>query len=162
MAADLQTPIVEAFVAAYLDAWVRHDAAALTTFYAPDADVANFRGKPMHGKDDLLAFFTRGFQKNLAEIRLESPEHRIRFVADRVATMDLSATITGEKDPKGAARPPRALRCDGTLVMKPTGGWWIVVGHLRLQGLDAPPGKSAGGPANPANPAATAPADPDS
>jgi len=158
MAADPQAPIVEAFVEAYLDAWARHDPSALTTFYAPDADLANFRGKALHGKDDILAFFTRGFQKNLAEARLDTPEHRIRFVANGVATMDLSATINGEKDPKGAARPPRTLRCDGTLVMKPNGGWWIVVGHLRLQNLDAAGGKSSGGPANPA---AGAPADPD-
>ncbi|HTT26476.1 MAG TPA: SgcJ/EcaC family oxidoreductase [Thermoplasmata archaeon] len=154
MADDPRTPVIEALVAAYVEFFGRHDAAALTTCYAPDADLANFHGKPLHGKEEIQAFFARAFQKNLAAVRLENPEHRVRYVADHVATLDLSATISGEKDPKGAPRPPRVLRCDGTLVQNPNGGWWIVVGHLRLQNPEGSGGKGA--------PSAGPPADADS
>ena len=51
MSDNPDAPVVEAFVDAYLDAWARHDAGGLTTFYAPDADLANPRGKALHGKD---------------------------------------------------------------------------------------------------------------
>src|SRR5580658_1079259 len=103
MAADPRTPALDAFVSYYLDAWGRHDAAALTGLYAPDADLTNFRGKLLHGKDDILGFFTKAFKQNLAAVQLSGAERRIRFVSSNVATMDVSATITGEKDPKGAA-----------------------------------------------------------
>jgi uncharacterized protein (TIGR02246 family) len=162
MASDPRAQILEDFVAAYLAAWGRHDAAALATFYASDADLSNFRGKPLHGTEAIQAFFARAFRQNLAEVKLAAGEHRIRFVSEGVATMDLSATISGEKDAKGGSKPPRLLRCDGTLVQNPRGGWWMVVGHLRLQNLDPPASKPGAGPTTAATPPAdAATADPD-
>jgi uncharacterized protein (TIGR02246 family) len=150
VAADPRSPIVEALADALLAAWNRHDATALAAVFAPDADLVNFRGRRLSGQTEIQKFFARAFAQNLKESQVAPGEHRIRFVADAVATLDLSGTLTGMKDPTGTTRPPRSFLCDGTVVPNPRGGWWIIVGHLREAPLEAKAPPSPGGSAPPA------------
>lgn len=148
MADDPRAPIVTALLEAFVDAWNRHDAKAIVGTFAPDADLYNLRAKKLSGRDPIGKFFTRSFGATLGASQIAAPEPTVRFVGDAAAAVDLFGNLSGIKDPKGGARPDRRFLLDGTAVVNPNGGWWLVVAHLKLFPLetDAKPGGDAAAP----------------
>lgn len=146
MVDDPRAGIVNALADAWLDAWNRHDAVALSATFAPDAELVNFRGRRLSGNEAIRNFLARAFGQNLKTSAIAPGERRVRFVGDTVAALDLAGTISGVVAPKGGPRPARAFRLDGVVVANPRGGWWLVTAHLS----DAPLRPDAGPGAAPA------------
>jgi uncharacterized protein (TIGR02246 family) len=145
MGEDTRKAIVDALSDAFVDAWNRHDPSAMAGTLAPDADLVNFRGRRVSGREEIGKFLARAFGANLSKSVVTLSEHTVRFVADAAASVDLVGTIAGLSDPKGAPRPQRSFRCDSVAVRNPQGGWWFVVLHLKEGPVDAGP-QTAPGP----------------
>jgi uncharacterized protein (TIGR02246 family) len=94
-------------LAAFVDAWNRHDAEAFASVFAEDADCTNVRGKSAHGRAEIEKFHTPLFATVFKDSQQVITDTRIIFIRSDVAAVDAFWEMTGATDHNGSPRPPR-------------------------------------------------------
>ena len=111
-----------------VEAWNRHDARALASVFAEDADFTNVFGMLAKGRAGIEALHAPLFRTIFKDSHLAVSETRIRFIRPDVASVDVGWNMTGARDPHGNPWPER----EGLLnwiVTDHDGRWLIDVSH---------------------------------
>lgn len=119
--------IKQAF-AEFYEAFSRHDARAVATTFAEDADFTNMAGAHNHGRKEIEDHFARVFAGNLKDARRTDTVRNIRFVTPEIAEVDADTVITGTKAADGSEVPPRKGLMVTTMTEQ-SGRWYISVFH---------------------------------
>jgi len=115
-------------LAAFGEAFNKHDAHATAQTFAEDADFTNMRGESHHGRKEIEDFFVTRYAGVLKNAHRSDAVTRIRLLAPGVAFVDADWEMTGTKTPDGRENPPRK----GLLMWvmtKQNGKWLITVFH---------------------------------
>jgi uncharacterized protein (TIGR02246 family) len=107
-------------------AWNRHDAKAMSEFFAPDADLMNPRGQTAKGRADIEALYRddhAGMMRNSTYKITGGPS--IRFVEPEIAFVDSDVEVSGAVNADGSAAPAQKAHV-ARLMRKSGGKWWIV------------------------------------
>jgi uncharacterized protein (TIGR02246 family) len=110
----------------FSNAWNRHDAKAMSEFFAPDGDLMNPRGRTAKGRGEIEALYREdhaGFMRNSVMKITGAPS--IRFVEPEVAFVDSDVEVSGALNPDGSAAPTQKAHV-ARLMKKSGGKWWIV------------------------------------
>lgn len=111
---------VRAHFAAFADAWVEGDAAAVAAGYAEDADLVRPNQPPVVGRAAIEAFYARMFAGPLKGVAKTTTVDRIRLVTPVVAVVDSSYTLDRDS-------PPLHARGASVTVMEKRGAGWVTV-----------------------------------
>lgn len=136
-------------VADQTEAWNRHDAAAWSKDFAPDAEFINIVGTVFHGRTEIeqrhAAIFASVFKDSRSEVTVRG----LRFLAPDIAVLDTEHVVTGFSGLPPGVQPtePGLLRTRMRYVMKRTdGAWRIVAGqNTDVKPAPAPPAKAPEG-----------------
>jgi uncharacterized protein (TIGR02246 family) len=134
---------VQQLVAAFMDAWNRHDGAAFAALFTEDADFTNVAGVALHGRTRIQAFHAKAFGARFKDSHQSADRVAMRWVTPEVAVVDIRWGMTGVHDETGAERPPR----NGLMswVVSAVGGQWAiqVLHNQELGHVGASPGAPA-------------------
>ena len=109
-------------------AWDAHDAAAWSTFFAPDAHFTNWRGERVQGRDNIRIFHEALFKGIFRESKIIVLGSQIAFYATDLAVVEAVTQLTGALDPAGKQIPDRKYY--PLAILKKNGEKWeIVVFH---------------------------------
>lgn len=125
---------IATLVAALVDAWNRHDAAAYAAPFAADAEFTTVFGTVQHGRAAIAAAHAAIFRGMFRDSRLAVHETRIRFLRPDVAAVDVAWTMAGARDPQGKDWPDRRGLLN-LVATREAAGWSIAVSH----NMDLPP-----------------------
>lgn len=133
-------------VAEQTEAWNRHDAAAWSKAFAPDAEFINIVGTVFSGRDEIQKRHAFVFESVFKDSRTEVAVRKVRFVDSNVAVVDTDHVVTGYTGlPPGVqATEQGVLRTRMRYVMKQSGGTWSIVAG---QNTDVKPAPAAPQPA---------------
>jgi uncharacterized protein (TIGR02246 family) len=121
-AAESLRPQLRSFVAAYEDAYDRHDPGALTAFYRHDADII-VRNSPVIQGMQAIREFWRAYFSQPRPFRVLLIVDEIRMMSDNVALLSLTATgATSEASDQ--LLPVRRARATW-VVVRENGAWLI-------------------------------------
>lgn len=142
--------VLRKLVTAQTEAWNRHDAAAWSKDFAPDATFINIVGSVFTGREEIerrhAAIFAGMFKDSHSEVAVSS----VRFVAPGVALVDTEHVVKGYTGLPPGVQPtePGVLRTRMRYVLKQTGGrWWIVAGqNTDMKPVPAKPAPASGTP----------------
>lgn len=136
-------------VAEQTEAWNRHDAAAWSKDFAPDAEFINIVGTVFSGREEIEKRHAGIFASVFKDSRSEVTVRKILFVAPTVAVVDTEHVVTGYTGlPPGVqATEPGVLRTRMRYVLKQTGGKWLIVAG---QNTDVKPTPAPAPPSQPA------------
>ncbi len=111
------------------EAWNRHDAAAWSKDFAPDAEFINIVGTIFSGREEIEKRHASVFASVFKDSRTEVTVRKIRLIAPSVAVVDTDHVVTGYTGlPPGVqATEQGVLRTRMRYVMKQTGGTWSIV-----------------------------------
>ena len=115
-------------VAAWEDAWNRHDAHATAMAYVEDGDFSSTTGMPSHGWKELEEHYNSIFTTFLKDAHRTDTVKSIRFLTPEIASVDIDWQMTGAKTRDGQNAPNRK----GLLtwvVTKHSGQWMITIYH---------------------------------
>jgi uncharacterized protein (TIGR02246 family) len=115
-------------VAAWEDAWNRHDAQATTMAYVEDGDFSNTTGIPSHGWKELEAHYNEIFTTFLKDAHRTDTVKSIRFLTPEIASVDIDWQMTGAKTRDGKDVPIRKGLLTW-IVTKHNGEWKITIYH---------------------------------
>ncbi|WP_375768819.1 SgcJ/EcaC family oxidoreductase [Archangium gephyra] len=134
-------------VAEQTEAWNRHDAAAWSKDFAPEAEFINIVGTVFSGREEIQKRHAAVFASLFKDSKSEVTVRKIVFVTPGVAVVDTEHVVTGYTGlPPGVqATEPGVLRTRMRYVLKQTGGKWSIVAG---QNTDVKPAPAA--PAQPA------------
>ncbi len=125
-----------------MDAWNRHDAKSFASLFAEDADLTNWIGQGVTGRDAIEKTTSLSFATRFKTSHQTTENIKVRLIKPDVASVDIWWNMTGAVDGAGQPRPPRR----GILswvVTKEEGRWLIKVMHnLDLTAI-SPPGEPA-------------------
>jgi uncharacterized protein (TIGR02246 family) len=119
----IRTVIVE-----MTDGFNRHDAAAATRMYKPDADFVSVRGEVGIGRDAAERGLRRIFETRAKAAMLKTEEVRIRFIRPDVALAHVTNELSGLVAPDGQTLPSHrelSLR----IFVKDDGVWRVASFH---------------------------------
>ena len=137
-------------VAEQTEAWNRHDAAAWSKDFAPDAEFINIVGTVFSGREEIEKRHAAVFASLFKDSRSEVTVRKILFVAPYVAVVDTEHVVTGYTGlPPGVqATEPGVLRTRMRYVMKQTGGKWLIVAgqNTDVKPAPVPPAQPAPAP----------------
>ena len=125
---DADSAAIKQCVAAWEDAWNRHDAHATATAYVEDGEFSSTTGVPSHGWKELEAHYNEIFTTFLKDAHRTDTVRSIRFLTPEIATVDIDWQMTGAKTRDGKDAPNRK----GLLtwvVTKHNGQWMITIYH---------------------------------
>lgn len=131
---DADTAAIKQLVTSYSEAFNRHDAHAIGSLFADDADFTNLRGMSRHGRQEIEPFFGTLFTGILKNAHRTDSVRSLRFLSPEIAAIDTDCVITGSKSPEGADNPPRQGLLE-LITTKQNGHWSIAVFHEQ----DLPP-----------------------
>ncbi|MFY1688387.1 SgcJ/EcaC family oxidoreductase [Plantactinospora sp. WMMB782] len=80
------------------DAWARGDAAAYASFHAPDADLVDFRGTHVVGREGIVGLLQPAFETVLRNTRVEARIVDLRFLSPAVAIFHTEGKIVPTGD----------------------------------------------------------------
>ncbi|WP_441286750.1 SgcJ/EcaC family oxidoreductase [Sorangium sp. KYC3313] len=100
-----QHALGEQLVAAFNDAWNRHDMDAFAALQAEDADFVNIFGMWWHGREEIRANHVGIHKTVFAKSRLASVRVETRFVAPDIAVVRWAWELTGVVTPDGQPVP---------------------------------------------------------
>lgn len=100
-------------VAAFADAWNRHDVDAFAELFAHDAEFVNVVGLWWKGRTEIKAAHAFAHATMFKASRLEMLEVSVRLPSPRVALARSRWRLEGHLGPDGSALPPR----EGILVL---------------------------------------------
>src|SRR5467141_4090453 len=105
--ADADSAAIKQSVAAFSDAWNRHDSHAVAMRYVEDGDFSSTQGIPSHGSKELEEHYVSIFGTFLKNAHRTDTVRSIRFLTPSIAQVDIDWQMTGAKTPDGADAPPR-------------------------------------------------------
>ena len=144
--------VLRQLVAAQTEAWNRHDAAAWSKDFAPDADFVNIVGTVFQGKAEIEKRHAGIFASIFKTSRAQVTVRRIAFLGPDVAIVDTDHEVTGHSGlPPGVQNTDESgtLRTRMRYVMRKTQGTWQIAAGQNTDVKPAPKG-SAAPPAPPA------------
>jgi uncharacterized protein (TIGR02246 family) len=115
-------------VAAWEDAWNRHDAHATATAYVEDGDFSSTTGVPSHGWKELEAHYNEIFSTFLKDAHRTDQVKSIRFLGPDVASVDIDWQMSGARTRDGKDAPNRKGLLTW-IVTKHAGQWRITIYH---------------------------------
>jgi uncharacterized protein (TIGR02246 family) len=135
--------VIRQLVAAQTEAWNRHDAAAWSKDFAPDADFVNIVGTVFQGRPEIEKRHAAIFASIFKESRTQVTVRRLVFLGHDVAVVDMDHEVSGH-----SGLPPGVQNTDasGTLltrmkfVMKKNAGKWQIVAAQNTDVKPAPKG----------------------
>jgi len=136
--ADGDSAAIKQAVAAFTDAWNRHDPHAVAMLYVPDGDFSSTQGLTSHGSKELEDHYVSIFGSFLKNAHRADTVKSIRFITPTIAEGDIDWQMTGARTPDGADAPPRKGLLDWVMT-KQNGQWMITVYHESL--FTPPPAK---------------------
>jgi uncharacterized protein (TIGR02246 family) len=136
--ADADSAAIKQSVAAFSDAWNRHDPHAVAMCYVEDGDFSSTQGIPSHGSKELEAHYVSIFGTFLKDAHRTDVVRGIRFLTPTIASVDIDWQMTGAKAPDGADSPLRKGLLNWVMT-KQNGQWMITVYHESL--FTPPPAK---------------------
>ena len=111
-------------IAEMADGFNRHDAAAATRMYAPDADFVGVRGERARGRAEAEKGLANAFRTRAREATLRTEDVEVRFVRPDVAIVHVVNELSGLVAPDGQRLPPH--REVGVRVFVRNDGTWQV------------------------------------
>jgi uncharacterized protein (TIGR02246 family) len=115
---DQDSAAIKQSVAAWEDAWNRHDAHATALRYVEDGDFSSTTGVESHGWKELEEHYNSIFTTFLKNAQRKDTVRTIRFLTPDIASVDIDWQMTGAKTRDGQDVPFRK----GLLT-------WIVTRH---------------------------------
>jgi uncharacterized protein (TIGR02246 family) len=115
-------------VAAWEDAWNRHDAHATAMRYVEDGDFSSTTGVPSHGWKELENHYNEIFTTFLKDAQRTDTVKSIRFLTPEIASVDIDWQMTGAKTRDGKDAPNRKGLLTW-IVTKHNGQWMITIYH---------------------------------
>ena len=125
---DADSAAIKQCVAAWEDAWNRHDAHATATAYVEDGDFSSTTGIPSHGWKDLEAHYNEIFTTFLKDAHRTDTVKSIRFLGPDTASVDIDWQMTGARTRDGKDAPNRKGLLTW-IVTKHNGQWMITIYH---------------------------------
>jgi uncharacterized protein (TIGR02246 family) len=125
---DADSAAIKQCVAAWEDAWNRHDAHATAKAYVEDGDFSSTTGIPSHGWKELENHYNEIFTTFLKDAQRTDTVKSIRFLTPEIASVDIDWQMTGAKTRDGKDAPNRK----GLLtwvVTKHNSQWMITIYH---------------------------------
>lgn len=120
-----QEAVIRKQFAAFTEAWNRHDANAMASFYALDADHVEPDLRMVRGRDQIEELFAAEhktvFRDSKATLSIDS----VWFVTENVALVDGAYEVVGVKGPDGKELPPGKGHLTG-LLLRERDRWWVV------------------------------------
>jgi len=137
-------------VAEQTEAWNRHDAAAWSKNFAPDAEFINIVGTIFNGREEIEKRHASVFASVFKDSRTEVTVRKIRLIDSSVAVVDTDHVVTGYTGlPPGVqATEQGVLRTRMRYVMKQSGGTWSIVAGQNTDVKPAPGMPSQPAPAS--------------
>jgi uncharacterized protein (TIGR02246 family) len=115
-------------VAAFIDAFNRHDGHGVAMSFANDAEFTSVRGATAHGRQQIEAFYAGVFAGRLKNAHRTATVTSVRMLSPTLASVDATWEITGSTTDQGALIPLR--RGILTVILaKDTNVWLILVYH---------------------------------
>jgi uncharacterized protein (TIGR02246 family) len=125
---DADSAAIKQCVAAWEDAWNRHDAHATATAYVEDGDFSSTTGIPSHGWKELEAHYNEIFTTFLKDAHRTDTVKSIRFLGPDTASVDIDWQMTGARTRDGKDAPNRKGLLTW-IVTKHNGQWMITIYH---------------------------------
>ena len=125
---DADSAGVRQCVAAWEDAWNRHDAHATAAAYVEDGDFSSTTGVPSHGWKELETHYNEIFTTFLKDAHRTDTVRSIRFLGPDIASVDIDWQMTGAKTRDGKDVPIRKGLLTW-IVTKHNGQWMITIYH---------------------------------
>ena len=135
---DADSAAIKQSVAAFTDAWNRHDPHAVAMLYVPDGDFSSTQGLTSHSSKELEEHYVSIFGTFLKNAHRPDVVKSIRFLTPSIASVDIDWQMTGAKTPDGLDAPPRKGLLDWVM-SKQNGQWMITIYHESL--FTSPPAK---------------------
>ena len=132
------TAAIKQSVAAFTEAWNRHDPHAVAMLYVPDGDFSSTQGLTSHGSKELEDHYVSIFGTFLKNAHRTDVVKSVRFLTPSIASVDIDWQMTGAKTPDGSDIPLRKGLLDWVMT-KQNGQWMITIYHESL--FTAPPAK---------------------
>jgi uncharacterized protein (TIGR02246 family) len=111
-------------VAAWDEAWNRHDAHATTMSFEQDGDYAAVNGEPSHGWKELEAHYNQLFTGFLKDAHRTDTVRSIRFLTPDVASVDIDWQLTGAKTKEG-----KDIKGLLTWIVTKHDGQWLITSY---------------------------------
>jgi uncharacterized protein (TIGR02246 family) len=125
---DADSSAIKQCVAAWEDAWNRHDAHATAMAYVEDGDFSSTTGIPSHGWKELEAHYSEIFTTFLKDAHRTDTVKSIRFLGPEIASVDIDWQMTGARTRDGKDAPNRKGLLTW-IVTKHNGQWMITIYH---------------------------------
>ena len=125
---DQDSAAIKQSVAAWEDAWNRHDAHATAMRYVEDGDFSSTTAIDSHGWKDLEEHYASIFTTFLKNAQRKDTVRSIRFLTPEIASVDIDWQMTGAKTRDGQDVPFRKGLLTW-IVTKHGGDWLITIYH---------------------------------
>ncbi len=125
---DADSAAIKQCVAAWEDAWNKHDAHATAMRYVEDGDFSSTTGIPSHGWKDLESHYNEIFTTFLKDAQRTDNVKSIRFLTPEIASVDIDWQMTGARTRDGKDAPNRKGLLTW-IVTKHNGEWMITIYH---------------------------------
>jgi uncharacterized protein (TIGR02246 family) len=136
----LRTP--EEIALRFIDAWNRHDTAALAALFTEEADFVNVVGMWWRSRAEIEAAHAEAHAIFFKDSHLQGEVAASKLLRPDVAVVHVRWRLSGQLEPDGSTGAPR----EGILVFvltREAGGWWARVAQNTdvLPGLLTVPGQ---------------------
>jgi uncharacterized protein (TIGR02246 family) len=121
---DADSAAIRQCVAAWEDAWNRHDAHATAMQYVEDGDFSSTTGVPSHGWKELEDHYNSIFTTFLKDAHRTDTVKSIRFLTPDIASVDIDWQMTGARTRDGQDAPNRKGLL--TWIVTRHGGQWMI------------------------------------
>lgn len=126
---DADSAAIKQCVAAWNDAWNRHDARATAMAYVEDGDFSSTTGVPSHGWKELESHYNDIFTTFLKDAHRTDTVRSIRFLTPEIAAVDIDWQMTGAKTRDGKDVPTRKGLLNWVVTKQHDGQWMITIYH---------------------------------
>jgi uncharacterized protein (TIGR02246 family) len=126
---DSDSAAIKQCVAAWEDAWNRHDAQATAAAYVEDGDFSSTTGVPSHGAKELEAHYTEIFTTFLKDAHRTDQVRSVRFLTPDIASVDIDWQMTGARTRDGKDAPNRKGLLTWIVSRQRNGRWMITIYH---------------------------------
>jgi len=116
-------------IAAYTDAFNRHDGHAQALTYTEDAELTNTRGMSYHGRKEIERRFTFNFSGRYKDAHRTDTVTKIWMLTPEIALVQARFEMTGAKADDGSEIPIRKGLIDPIMRKQPDGHWLISIFH---------------------------------
>jgi uncharacterized protein (TIGR02246 family) len=126
---DADSAAIKQCVAAWEDAWNRHDAHATAMAYVEDGEFSSTTGVPSHGWKELEAHYNEIFTTFLKDAHRTDTVRSIRFLTPDIASVDIDWQMTGARTRDGKDAPNRKGLLTWVVTKQHNGEWMITIYH---------------------------------